>query len=124
MSRRIFLPAIYTHFREFLDQLVILFPDDVDIPAYKTGLTLLQKTNPLLVPREVVNHVSPFEDVIRRKDEKFFLDNEFSEYQDGTIDKVIGKVKGLWTTLTDANKTAIWNYIIILLDLAKRCNDE
>lgn len=124
MSRRIFLPAIYTHFREFLDQLTLLFPEDDEIPAYKTGLALLQKTNPLLVPREVVNHVSPFEEIIRNKDEKFFLEYEFSEYQDGTIDKVIGKVKGLWGTLTDANKTAIWNYITILLDLAKRCSDE
>jgi hypothetical protein len=124
MSRRIFLPALYTHFHEFLDQLTLVFPGDTDIATYKTALTLLQKTNPLLVPREVVNHVSPFEKVIRNRDEKFFLEYEFVEYQDGTIDKVIGKVKGLWTTLSEANKKAIWEYITILLDLAKRCNDE
>ena len=124
MSRRIFLPAFYTHFHEFLDQLEIVFSGDSDVATYKTALALLQKTNPLLVPREVINHMTPFEDVIRKRDEKFFLDYEFSEYQDGTLDKVIGKVKVLWTTLTDGNKKAIWDYIIILLDLAKRCSDE
>jgi hypothetical protein len=124
MSRRIFLPATYTHFHEFLDQLALLFPGDSDVAAYKTMLTLLQKTNPRLVPREVVNHMTPFEEVIRKRDEKFFLEYQFTEYQDGTIDKVIGKVKTLWETLTDANRTAIWDYIILLLDLAKRCNDE
>ena len=124
MSRRIFLPAMYTHFHEFLDQLAIVFSGDSDVATYKTALTLLQKTNPLLVPRQVLNHMTPFEEVIRKRDEKFFLEYEFNEYQDGTLDKVISKVKGLWGSLTEANRKAIWDYIIILLDLAKRCDDE
>jgi hypothetical protein len=122
MSNRVFVTAFYTHFHEFLDQMVRLFPDDTDLPTYKTALTLLQKSNPMLVPKEVVNHVSPFETSIRARDEKFFLDYSFTEYQDGAIDQVIGKVKALWSTLTDSNKKAIWDYITILLDLAYRCS--
>jgi hypothetical protein len=122
MSNRVFVTAFYTHFHEFLDQMTRLFRDDSDIPTYKTALTLLQKSNPMLVPKEVVNHVSPFEASVRARDEKFFLEYSFSEYQDGAIDKVIAKLKSLWTTLSDSNKKAIWDYITILLDLAIRCN--
>lgn len=122
MSNRVFITAFYTHFHEFLDQMTRLFPDDTDLPTYKTALTLLQKSNPMLAPKEVVNHVSQFEASLRSRDEKFFLDYSFTEYQDGGIDQLIGKVKTLWTTLTDSNKKAIWDYITLLLDLAYRCN--
>lgn len=122
MSNRVFISAFYTHFNEFLDQMSRLFPDDSDVPTYKSALMLLQKSNPMLVPKEVVNHVSPFEASVRARDEKFFLEYSFEEYQDGAIDQVIGKLKGLWTTLSDSNKKAIWDYITLLLDLAIRCN--
>lgn len=122
MSNRVFVTAFYTHFHEFLDQMTRLFPDDTDLPTYKTALTLLQKSNPMLAPKEVVNHVSQFEASLRSRDEKFFLDYSFTEYQDGGIDQLIGKVKTLWTTLSDSNKKAIWDYITLLLDLAYRCN--
>lgn len=122
MSNRVFVSAFYTHFHEFLDQMARLFPDDSDVPTYKSALSLLQKSNPMLVPKEVVNHVSPFEASVRARDEKFFLDYSFSEYQDGAIDQVIGKLKALWSSLTDSNKKAIWDYITLLLDLAYRCN--
>lgn len=105
-----------------MEQLVSVFPDDSDIPAYKTGLSLLQRTNPILLPKEVINHVAPFEASVRARDEKFFLDYAFNEYQDNALDQVIGKVKGLWSTLSENNKKCIWDYIILLLDLAYRCN--
>ena len=121
MSRRIFVDAFYNQFGDFLDQLVILFPDDADLLAYKTMLPLLQKTNPLLAPKEVVNNLSRFETSLRTRNEKFFLEYPFDEYAEGGIDQVIGKVKGLWAGMSDANKTIIWEYVLLLLDLANKC---
>lgn len=121
MSRRIFVDAFYNQFGDFLDQLVILFPDDADLLAYKTMLPLLQKTNPLLAPKEVVNNLSRFETSLRSRNEKFFLEYPFDEYTEGGIDQVIGKVKGLWAGMSDANKTIIWEYVLLLLDLANKC---
>ena len=122
MSRKIFLDAFYGQFHDFLDQLVQVFPDDSDFPTYKTGLSLLQKTNPKLVPEQVALHVSPFEASIRSRDEKFFLDHQFPEYaDDNALDLIITKMKGLWTTLSGTSKTVVWDYLILLLDLAKRC---
>ncbi len=124
MSRKVLLDAFYNTFNTFMEQLVSVFPGDSDIPAYKTGLSLLQRTNPLLLPKEVIGHVAPFEASVRARDEKFFLDYSFSEYQDNALDQIIGKVKGLWSTLSDNNKKCIWDYIILLLDLAYRCGGD
>lgn len=122
MSKKIFLDAFYTQFSEFLDQLITVFPDDSDFPAYKTGLILLRKVNPSIVPTEVYTHTLPFDEMIRSKNEDFLLKHEFSEYtSDGGLEQIIRKLKGLWQPLTPNNKQCIWGYLILLLDLAKRC---
>jgi hypothetical protein len=121
MSRKILLDAFYNQFSDFLDQLTKVFPGDTDFPTYKMGLLLLQRTNPILVVSEVHKHVAPFEEIIRAKNEDFFLKHEFSEYtSDDALEQIIMKLKGLWSTLTDNNKTCVWGYIILLMDLAKR----
>ncbi len=119
MSRRIFMDAFFNQFADFLDQLIQVFPEDLDFPAYKTGLRLLQKTNPMIVIQEVVTHVTPFEKLVRAKDESFLLDYKFSEYD--TLEQIINKLKNMWTTLSGNNKQVIWNYIILLLDLSQKC---
>lgn len=123
MSRKIFLDAFYNQFSDFLDQLIKKFPSDTDLPTYKAGLFLLRKTNPMLVPTEVTNHVSPFYDVIKSRDEKFILDHQFPEYtnNDDALALIINKMKEYWGELSDTDKDAVWNYVILLLDLAKKC---
>ena len=116
------MDAFYGQFSDFLDQLTQAFPNDSDFPTYKTGLLLLQKTNPKIVPDQVVIHVVPFEATIRARDEKFFMNHEFEDYtSDDALGTVIMKMKSLWSTLGDANKKVVWDYTILLLDLAKRC---
>ena len=116
------MDAFYGQFHDFLDQLIRVFPDDSDFPAYKTGLSLLQKTNPKIVPEQVALHVTPFEVSIRARDETFFLEHQFPEYaDDNALDLIISKMKGLWTTLSGTSKTVVWDYLSLLLDLAKRC---
>ena len=122
MSRKMFFDAFYGQFHDFLDQLIQVFPEDSDFPAYKTGLTLLQKTNPRIVPEQVVVHVTPFEKSIRARDEKFFLEHQFPDYaDDNALDLVITKMKGLWETLSLTSKTVVWDYLTLLVDLAPRC---
>jgi hypothetical protein len=122
MSKKIFLDAFYGQFSSFLDQLIAVFPDDTDFPTYKSGLFLLQKTNPKLVPEQVVTHVSPFEATIRARNEAFFKDRGFPEYaDDNALDLVIQKMIQYWDALTKENKTVVWDYVTLLLDLARRC---
>lgn len=121
MSRKIFLDAFYNQFSDFLDQLIQVFPNDSDFPTYKTGLLLLQKTNPKLVPDQVLIHVTPFEKTLRARDERFFIDYSFTEYEsDDALGMIISKMKGHWSSLSDNNKKCVWDYTNLILDLAKR----
>jgi len=121
MSKKVFLDAFFNQFGDFLEQLIKVFPDDTDIPAYKSGLGLLQRTNPTLVIKETYTHMSPFEKVIRARNEDFFLKHEFAEYD--TLEQVIAKIKSLWVGLSENNKNCVWGYLTILLDISKRYND-
>lgn len=122
MSKVIFLGAFYSQFSSFLDQLAVTFPQDSDFPTYKSGLLILQKTNPKLVPEQVVKHVGPFEATIRARDETFFKERGFPEYaEDNALDLVIQKMMQYWDALTSENKSVVWDYVTLLLDLAKRC---
>lgn len=121
MSRKIFLDAFYNQFSDFLDQLISVFPSDSDFPTYKAGLLLLQKTNPRLVPEQVLIHVTPFEKTLRARDERFFIDYTFSEYGDNdALGMIISKMKDQWSILSEHNKKCIWDYTNLLLDLARK----
>lgn len=122
MSKKIFLDAFYGQFATFLDQLIVTFPADTDFPTYKSGIFLLQKTNPKLVPEQIVLHVSPFEATLRARDEDFFKNRGFPEYaEDNALDLIIQKMMTYWDTLSAVNKTVVWDYVTLLLDLARRC---
>jgi len=122
MSRKIFLDIFYSQFNEFLNQLIAVFPGDSDFPTYKTGLMLLQKTNPILVPEQVVLHVGPFEKTIQERNESFFKEHGFDQYaDDNALDLIIKKMKERWDTLSDNNKKVVWDYTILLLNLGRKC---
>jgi hypothetical protein len=122
MSKKIFIDTFFKQFSEFMDQLIKVFPQDPDFVAYKMGLSLFHKTNPSIVIATINEHVLPFEDMIVNKNEDFFLHHDFKDYMgDDTIASVIVKLKGLWSVLSPENRKIVWEYIHVLMTLAKRC---
>ena len=116
------MDAFFTQFHGFLGELTRVFPTDEDFQAYDTALTLMQKMNPILVLSEFTKHVIPFETMIREKNSDFFLKHDFSEFDpDNTMDPIIKKLKGYWEGMSEPNKEAIWKYILLLVDISKRC---
>jgi hypothetical protein len=122
MSKKVFTDAFFTQFHEFMGQLIKVFPDDIDFKMYDDGVSLVQRLNPGLVLSEFGKHVGPFEDVIRKRDDGFFMNHTFDSLEpDNTMEQVIKKLKGYWSAMSDQNKSSIWGYIILLLDIHKRC---
>ena len=122
MSKKIFMDAFFTQFHEFMGQLIKVFPEDPDFIVYDSGVMMLQKVNPGLVLAEFIKHVTPFEEVIRSKNSDFFIQTEIFIFDpENTMEQVIQKLKAYWVGLSDSNKESIWNYIILLLDISKRC---
>ncbi len=123
MSKKIFIDAFFNQFGDFLTELSKVFPDDPDFPTYKVALGMLRKTNPMIVITTILTHVTPYEEMIRSKNSDFFIKHEFSEHtqNDDALEQVIRKLKGLWETLSPSNQGVIWSYIILILDLCKKC---
>jgi hypothetical protein len=122
MSKKIFMDAFFTQFHEFMGQLIKVFPDDTDFRMYDDGVALIQRVNPAMVLTEFTKHVGPFDEVIRARDDTFFMNHTFDSLQpDDTMEQVIQKLKGYWSGLSEQNKSSIWGYIILLLDISKRC---
>lgn len=122
MSKKIFMDAFFTQFHEFMGQLIRVFPEDPDFTVYDSGVMMLQRVNPGLVLAEFIKHVTPFEEVIRAKNSDFFIQTEIFIFDpENTMEQVIQKLKAYWVGLSDSNKESIWNYIILLLDICKRC---
>jgi hypothetical protein len=116
------MDAFFTQFHEFMGQLIRVFPDDPDFMVYDSGVMMLQKVNPGLVLSEFVKNVYPFEDVIRARNSDFFIQTKIFIFDpENTMDQVIQKLKAYWIKMSDSNKESIWNYIILLLDISKRC---
>ena len=122
MSKKIFMDAFFTQFHEFMGQLIRVFPEDPDFIVYDSGVMMLQKINPGLVLAEFIKNVTPFEEIIRAKNSDFFIETKIFIFDpENTMDQVIQKLKAYWVGLSDSNKESIWNYIILLLDISKRC---
>jgi len=122
MSKKIFMDAFFTQFHEFMGQLIQVFPEDPDFIVYDSGVMMLQKINPGLVLAEFIKHVTPFEEIIRAKNSDFFIQTQIFIFDpENTMEQVIQKLKAYWVGLSDSNKESIWNYIILLLDISKRC---
>ena len=122
MSKKIFMDAFFNQFHAFLSELARVFPEDEDFPSYDTALNLAESMNRGFVLSEFRKHVNPFETMILEKNEDFFLKHDFSEFDpDNTMDPIIKKLKGYWAGMSEGNKNAIWKYILLLVDLSKRC---
>jgi hypothetical protein len=122
MSRKILIDAFYNNFNDFVDQLIRVFPTDADFPTYRAGMSLFQMTNPLLPITEFRRCTQPFAQQIAAKDDAFFLNYAYDEFTatDNTLEPVIGKLKGMWSVLSESNRGHVWDYLILLSKIADR----
>jgi hypothetical protein len=67
-------------FNEFIDDFLVLFPDDLDILSAKNSLTLIRKTNPkLLIKIWNTYVVIPYKSQIESGDFNFFIEKDYSQ---------------------------------------------
>ena len=76
-SRIALVNALFDQLNSFLGQLTTMYPDDSDFPMFATTLKMLKTTNPMMVVKYLHDSITPFEEQILNKDEKFFLDYSF-----------------------------------------------
>lgn len=105
---------------EFLNDCILVFPEENDFKVYKRMISMLVKVN----PKKVMTVFSEYSDLYRQKilnrEEEFFLENDYEvvkKYNDQEIFNVINKIKDYWKQLDTSNKDKIWNYLHLLIQI-------
>lgn len=124
-SRKIYLDAFYDQYEDFLQQMMVVFPEDPDWQLYIAGLAIFRRTNPLLVVKKTWKHISKFEEVIKKRDEKFFIERDYSDITEGEepLEQTITKLKDMWARLSPHNRNIVWDYVNNVTFLAKKCSE-
>jgi hypothetical protein len=110
-------------FEEFLKDLIETFPNDKDFKLCKQSYNLLKIVD-YRKPIMMFNiYGQKYKAPIEKRDDAFFLTHDFKEELDQeenfSTDLLI-KLKSYWRTMTDDNKTVIWQY----LELLYKINDK
>lgn len=108
---------------EFLDDIIRVFPEDDDMQLYKFGLKGMRIASPKTVCQEYYQGVTiPYYDKISSKDEKFFMEHDFTEVKNDVPDgvRILNKTLNYWKELSSEDKEAVWKYLKVLCVLSKK----
>jgi len=117
------LAAFNTKLFEFVEELADTYPEEKDISTALDALRLLKKVNPKLIHSGFMEYIYPdFHEPVMNEDEttliskaKTMLAGDHKEYAVAYI--IFDRH---WSTMTEANKKAIWNWCKIIVVLGKR----
>jgi hypothetical protein len=122
-SKVVLVSALFEQLRLFTDELISMYPNDPDFPLFASSVKLLKMTNPSLVVKNIYNNTNQFSEKIMSKDERFFLEYSFSEYEKEVEDiNVFSKLKKYIETMSPASKENVWKYIQNIYKLANAIN--
>lgn len=115
---------IISNFNQYCEEFVaelVNITNDNDIRSYATILTTMNKTNSKKCIEQFIIYVLPEKDKISKCDEKYFLENDYSNHignNEKTMMEAL-KLKSLWKTLDDENKECIFEYLNLLIQISE-----
>ena len=121
------LKAFNGHLKEFCDDLILIFPQDISLKATKFFMFALMKTKPKEIVHIWKEHViGPYSEQIKRGDFTFFQEKNYAfdvgERADGShveILESIVKIQQKVLIMSPENKTKSMKYV---QNLTKLCN--
>lgn len=93
--------------QQFLDELVLTFPDEKKLVKFQNTFLLLRKANPKKPLKEFMDSVTPYANQLMQKNDEFFKTHaaEISFLDELDIPR-------LWNSdLSENTKNAIWQYL-------------
>jgi hypothetical protein len=113
----------YKNLKEFLKDLVIIFPEDdevLQIASTSITLAIIEDTDKIII-NKFYKSLFPLETQIKNKDisvfssETHFPPNSYEA-------QLFFKIQQNWETFSEHNKTILWDYISLLYSLSKMLN--
>lgn len=121
ISQTKYLSLFFDQWEAFMDELIRVFPAEEEFPRLKSQLHIGRTANPKRVIAAVQQTILPFESLVRAKNADFFLKYPFNEYQDNQeVLTMVRKMKQLWFQMSVPNQKAVFDYMILLLELLHR----
>ena len=132
MDNQKFYNIFNTKIIEFLNDLIVLFPNDSDFKMYKTAINLVKLADnkkPLQYYKKFVT--DEYKEHINNRNDNFFLEHDYSEIindselnsEVGASDissKIVNRLKGYWSSLSDDNKVIVWDYFTLFLKISEK----
>jgi hypothetical protein len=115
------LIQLKTQLVNFFDELIETFPDESDFVIFRI---LIKDKVPILdIMNYIVKDLCPLYDMVKNKNEAFFLDNNilFSKFDEKKTEK-INRLKKLWLsgTLDKENKQVMWSWFNSIIYLGTK----
>jgi hypothetical protein len=111
-------------FKEFMQDLIRVFPEDVEFRMYELAIQSTMMYYPTYVGEMFFEKVTrPFEDKIMQRDSSFFLAHDYTDVLDNPhkeANAIIEKIKDCWVNMVDENKDIVWKYFRVLVLLSKK----
>lgn len=74
------LRAFNTHFFEFLDDIIDIFSDNIEIQSSKTSFEMIKRANPTTIIKAWYLHIyCPYNEIIVAGDIRFFFDKNYAD---------------------------------------------
>jgi hypothetical protein len=108
------------HCIQFVDALIELFPEESDL--FVARFILKDQLTPEQMVEGFSVYVEPFVDMIRDRNEAFFMERSQDSTAPEWVQVKVTRIKELWTSpqLDDDNKGAIWEWVHLLATLGQR----
>ena len=121
-----FLSTFNSQFEEFLDDIMRLFPNDIDLITSKKSLLFMKKFNPRLIIttwRDLI--AKPYHDEIENNGLDFFISKDYTEDlklspDSEKITSVIDRLRAPLKNLQEEDKATAMKYINNLTKLSLR----
>lgn len=119
-SKSVLTTALFDQLFSFTNELIAMYPDDPDFPLFSSTIRMLKMTNPSLIVKNIYDNTKSFEDKILSKNEEFFMEYSFSEFQKEAEDiNLFSKLKKYMKNMSPSSKESVWKYIQNIFKLAR-----
>jgi hypothetical protein len=123
-TKSVSLKAFNTHFDEFVEDIINVFPDNIDLKSAKNMAIMSRKANVTLIVKVWYSYIySPYKDRIDSGDLDFFITKDYGEDFTGLtnasdIMKSIDSLRSPIKDMSDVNKAHSLKYIQNLCKLS------
>ena len=119
------LKAFNNHLLEFIDDLIIIFPEDLDIRTSKTFIQGIIKVNPKMISKYYYDNIAlRYKEEIENADISFFIDKDYNEdlgdnWKTNNIHITMDRWRNILKNTKDENKKKAMKYFQNLSKLAE-----